>query len=317
LNPMRFDLPIFPDAASTMAGRVDRVYLFLVGISLFMSAAIFLSIIFFAVRYRKGSRAGRENIRNHSWPLEIVWSAVPLAVFLFVFVWGAGIFYDSFHAPPGALRIYVVGKQWMWKIQHLNGKREIDELHVPLGQPIELMMTSEDVIHDFFIPAFRVKRDVLPGRYTTLWFQATRTGEFHIFCAQYCGTEHSAMIGRVVVMEPKDFQNWLAGGETGETMAEAGARLFQRYNCVTCHKPGGRGPILTGVFGRTVRLQGGETATADEAYIRESILNPQARITLGYQPVMPTFQGQLSESQVLDLIAYIKSLQTPEEVKTP
>lgn len=317
MNPMRFDLPLFPEAASTMAGRVDRLYLFLVGISVFMSAVIFLCIVFFAIRYRQGTRVNRADPRHHSTSLELIWSAIPLAVFLFTFAWGAQLFYDSFTPPADALPMYVVGKQWMWKIQHLNGRREINELHVPVGQPIRLTMTSEDVIHDFFIPAFRVKRDVLPGRYSTLWFEATKTGEYHLFCGQYCGTNHSAMIGRVVVMEPVDFQNWLAGGVPGESMAEAGARLFERFNCNTCHKPGGRGPILAGVFGRPVRLASGETVVADEGYVRESILNPTAKITAGYQPVMPTFQGQISETQVLELIAYISSLQIPEEAKGP
>ncbi len=305
--------PLFPEAASTLAGRVDDLYLFLVGVSVLMTALISLGIIFFAVRYRKGAAADRSNPRHHSWPMEIVWIVVPLIVFLFTFAWGAVLFYEGFLPPDDALPIYVVGKQWMWKIQHPGGKREINELHIPVGQPIRLTMTSEDVIHDFYVPAFRVKRDVLPGRYTTLWFEATRTGEYHLFCAEYCGTNHSAMRGRVIVMEPAAFQTWLAGGIAGETMAEAGARLFERYNCDTCHRLGGRGPLLARIYNSRVRLQDGRSVIADETYLRQSILEPAARITAGYKPVMPTFQGQLSETQVLQLIDYIKSLGEPEE----
>jgi cytochrome c oxidase subunit II len=314
---MSFDLPLFPDAASTIAGRVDRLFFFLVGISTLMSVLIFVTILYFAVKYRRGSKADRSGSIEHATALEITWSVIPLVIFMFTFAWGAKIFYDGFNPPADAQQIFVVGKQWMWKIQHPGGKREINELHIPVGQPIKLLMTSEDVIHDFFVPAFRVKRDVLPGRYTTLWFQATKVGSYHLFCGQYCGTNHSSMIGRVVVMEPADFQTWLAGVPPGETMVESGARLFERYNCNTCHKPGGRGPILTGLFGRTVRLTDGRTVVADEGYLRESILDPGAKITAGYRLLMPTFQGQLNETDVLELIAYIKSLQAAEEAGKP
>jgi cytochrome c oxidase subunit 2 len=303
-----FPFPTFPESASSISGRIDLLYLFLVGISMLMSVSIFLCILFFAIKYRRGSRADRSNIRHHSGTVELLWSGIPLLVFVFVFGWGASIFYDAFTAPDDALQVYVVGKQWMWKIQHPEGKREINQLHVPVGESVKLTLTSEDVIHDFFIPAFRVKRDVLPGRYTSLWFRAIKTGSFHLFCAQYCGTNHSAMIGSVVVMEPTDYQNWLAGGPPAESMAAAGAKLFERYNCNTCHRPGGRGPPLSQVFGSQVLLASGATVLADEAYLRESILNSTAQVTAGYQPIMPTFQGQISETGVLHLIAYLQSL---------
>jgi cytochrome c oxidase subunit 2 len=201
----------------------------------------------------------------------------------------------------------------MWKIQHSDGQREINELHVPVGRPVRLTMTSEDVIHDFFVPAFRMKQDVLPGRYTNAWFQATRPGRYHLFCSQYCGTKHSAMIGWIDVMEPVAYQAWLSGGAGGESLAAAGAKLFVQHACNTCHRPDSlaRGPNLEGLFGKTVRLAGGRTVVADESYIRESIVNPNAKMVAGFQPLMPTFQGLISEEGLLQLVAYIKSLSRP------
>jgi cytochrome c oxidase subunit 2 len=227
-----------------------------------------------------------------------------------IFVWGAGLYFAMSRPPDDALDIYVVGKQWMWKFQHLDGQREINELHVPAGRAIRLIATSEDVIHDWFVPAFRVKADVIPGRYVNIWFQATKPGRYHLFCAEYCGTKHSGMTGEVVVMQPREYQVWLGGGETGGTLASAGERLFVDLACNTCHRPDsqGRGPVLDGLIGRTVKLQSGESIVADEAYVRESILNPSAKITSGYQPIMPTFQGLVTEEQVLQIIEYVKSL---------
>jgi cytochrome c oxidase subunit 2 len=231
-----------------------------------------------------------------------------------MFVWGAIIYFDIYNPPNDALEISVVGKQWMWKSQHPTGQSEINELHLPVGQPVKLTMTSEDVIHDFFLPAFRVKQDVLPGRYTTLWFEATKSGVFPLYCAEYCGTQHSGMIGRIIVLEPAEFEKWLSGGATGLSMVDMGASLFQRFGCHTCHRDGGtsQGPSLTGLFGKTVKLQDGNTVLADENYIRESILDPRAKIVTGYQPIMPTFKGLVSEEGILQLIAYIKSLNTVE-----
>jgi cytochrome c oxidase subunit 2 len=231
-----------------------------------------------------------------------------------MFVWGAIIYFDIYNPPNDALEIGIVGRQWMWKAQHAEGQREINELHVPVGQAVKLTMTSEDVIHDVFLPAFRIKQDVLPGRYTTLWFQATKAGEYPLFCAQYCGTQHSGMVGRVVVLEPAEFEKWLSGGATGVSMIDQGASLFKRFGCETCHGAGGtsQGPSLAGLFGKTVKLQEGTTVTADENYIRESILDPRAKIVAGYQPIMPTFKGLVSEEGLLQLIAYIKSLEGAE-----
>jgi cytochrome c oxidase subunit 2 len=255
--------------------------------------------------------------------LEIVWSAIPFALAMVMFVWSTRLYFTLERPPADSLQLYAVGKQWMWKFQHPEGVREINELHVPLGQNVRLTMSSEDVIHSFFVPAFRVKQDVVPGRYTQVWFRATRTGSFHLFCAEYCGTQHSGMIGTVTVMEPNDYEAWLAGGGgarvPGQSLAQLGERLFTERACSTCHLPNGqgRGPSLVGLFGSTVKLQDGGAVTADETYIRESILNPVAKIVAGYQPLMPIFQGQLSEEQLLQLIAYIRTLGAPEQSAPP
>jgi cytochrome c oxidase subunit 2 len=225
-------------------------------------------------------------------------------------VWGAQVFFHMTRPPRGAMEIWVVGKQWMWKAQHMDGAREINELHVPIGRPVKLIMGSEDVIHSFFIPDFRVKADVVPGRYNTMWFTATKPGKYHIFCTQYCGTKHSNMIGWVTAMEPNEYQTWLGGGAAGGTMADAGAKLFTDLACNTCHLDNGqgRGPVLKGLYGKQALISGGQIVTIDDAYIRESILNPQAKVVSGFVPIMPTFQGLVTEEQLLQLIAYIKTL---------
>ncbi len=304
------DFPLFPEGASTFADRVDMLYLFLVLVSGFFTVLIFSTVFYFAIRYRRRSEEERPPAIHGSLKLELLWAGLPLVLSMVMFAWGTTLFLEIRRPPSGAEEIFVVGKQWMWKIQHPQGPREINQLHVPLGRPIKLTMASEDVIHSFFIPAFRVKQDVLPGRYTTLWFEASRTGEYHLFCAEYCGTAHSGMRGRVVVMEPSEYEVWLAGGVRAEPMEVTGARLFEQMQCHTCHRPGPgmRGPLLDDLFGSRVRLASGETVLADEAYLRESILSSNARVVAGYQPVMPNFQGLLTEEQVLQLIAYIKSL---------
>jgi cytochrome c oxidase subunit 2 len=305
--------PLFPERASTMAGRVDALYFFLLAISVFFSALIAGLIVYFAVKYRRQSPDGvGANIRG-GLLLEVTWTVIPFLITMVIFVWGASVFFAMSTPPDETLNIYVVGKQWMWKFQHLDGQREINELHVPLGRAVKLIMTSEDVIHDVFVPAFRVKADVLPGRYTNIWFQATKPGRYHLFCAEYCGARHSGMTGTVVVMEPSEYQAWLSGGEAEGSLAAAGEKLFQDLACVTCHRADaqGRGPVLQGLFGKTVRLQSGETIVADESYLRESILHPNAKVTAGFQPIMPAFQGLISEDQLLQLIEYIKSLSTP------
>ena len=227
------------------------------------------------------------------------------------FVWGAGIYFKNYRPPKDALEVYVVGKQWMWKFQHTTGQREINELHIPVGRKIKLIMATEDVIHDVFVPAFRIKADVVPGRYTSEWFEATKPGRYHLFCAEYCGMNHSQMGGWIVVLEPTEFDNWLSGNANQQSPAAAGQQMFQTLGCASCHGAngeGGRGPALVGVFNSQVQLTGGQTIKADEGYIRESILTPQAKIVSGFGPIMPTFQGQVNEEQIVQLLAYVKSL---------
>ena len=311
---MNLGFPLFPEQASAMAARVDALFYFLVAVSVFFVALIFFVIVVFAIKYRRRAEDERPKpIEGQLW-LEVFWSVIPFGLTMVMFVWGAIIFFDIHNPPDDALEISVVGRQWMWKAQHPTGQSEINELHVPVRQAVKLMMTSEDVIHDFYLPAFRIKQDVLPGRYTSVWFEATKAGIYQLFCAEYCGTQHSGMIGRVVVLEPAEFERWLSGGVTGMSMVDQGASLFKRFGCETCHRAGGtnRGPSLAGLFGKPVQLQGGKTVIADEDYIRESILDPRAKIVSGYQPVMPTFKGLVSEEGLLQLIAYIKSLNTAE-----
>lgn len=306
--------PLFPDQASTMATRVDALFYFLLSVSGFFASLICILIVVFAVKYRRRSEDERPPVISGDLRLEALWTVIPLGFTMVMFVWGAKLFFVTYHPPIDSLEINVVAKQWMWKVQHPEGRLEIDELHIPVGRPIKLMLTSQDVIHDFFVPAFRVKKDVLPGRYTTVWFEATKAGEYHLFCSQYCGTQHSGMVGRIIVMEPTHYQAWLSGEATGVSMAMAGERLFKRLGCAACHPENdtGRGPSLVGLFGKTVRLQGGRSVTADENYIRESILNPQAKIVAGYQPIMPTFKGLISEDGILQIVAYLKSLRREE-----
>jgi cytochrome c oxidase subunit 2 len=309
--------PLFPERASTMAGRVDALYFFLLGITAFFSLLIAGLIVYYAIKYRRRTPDAVGAPIHGGLALEVTWTVIPLFITMILFVWGASVFFAMSRPPDETLDIYVVGKQWMWKVQHLDGQREIDELHVPVGRAVKLIMTSEDVIHSFFIPAFRVKADVIPGRYTTLWFQSTTPGRYHLFCAEYCGTKHSGMIGQIVVMEPSEYQTWLSGGSPEGSLASTGAKLFADLACNTCHRSDaqGRGPVLEGLFGKTVTLQSGETATVDEAYVRESILMPSAKVAAGFQPIMPTFQGLVTEEQLLALVEYVKSLRGLPQVQ--
>jgi cytochrome c oxidase subunit 2 len=307
------DFPLWPDTASVFAEQMDPLYILLVVISAIMTLAIFVAVFVFAVKYRKRNDQYIPPHIHGSLILEIGWSVAPFLVMLVFFVWGTKLYYDAYTIPStnDAIDVYVVAKQWMWKVQYPEGQREINELHVPVGRKVRLTMASEDVIHSFFVPAFRLKRDVVPGRYNQAWFQPTKPGRYHLFCAEYCGTEHSGMIGWVTVMEQRDYENWLSGGGVEGSMASQGEKLFAQLGCSTCHllDQQGRCPIMRGVYGSRVLLDNGQSVTADEAYIRESILNPNAKIVAGFKrDVMPTFQGQVSEENVLQLIAYIKSL---------
>jgi cytochrome c oxidase subunit 2 len=310
--------PLFPPRASEMAREIDLLFLTALGMLVFFSTLIAVLIFYFMMRYHRKSpnQVGKEGHGN-TMLLEAAWIIIPLVLALGLFAWGARIYFAAARPPSDAKQFYVVGKQWMWKIEHPGGKREINELHVPRGQAIKLKMTSEDVIHSFFIPAMRVKTDVIPGRYTTMWFNADTVGTYHLFCAQYCGVEHSRMVGRVIVMEPTEYEQWIAGVSTtgAEHGVSSGEDLFAGKACNTCHRSDStaRAPLLTGLFGKKVALQDGQTVVADETYIRESILNPAAKIVVGYQPIMPTFRGQLSEEEIIELIRYIQSLKAPAQ----
>lgn len=307
---MSTDLSFFPPSASTFSDKVDALYMFLVAVSAFFTILITLLVIVFSVRYRR--RVGGEGATqiHGSLALEVFWTAIPLALCMVMFVWATRLFFEITRTPAGCRQYYVTAKQWMWKLQHPTGQREINALHVPVGVSIELKMISEDVIHSFYVPAFRIKRDVLPGRYSTVWFQATKPGQYHLFCAEYCGTEHSRMGGTIYVMEPADYERWLSGAVAGESPRDLGEKLFAANRCDTCHTnlPGARGPNLIAQFGQKVKLADGSEVLFDEGYVRESILTPNAKTVAGFQSLMPTYTGQLTEDQILGLVAYIKSL---------
>jgi cytochrome c oxidase subunit 2 len=309
---------LHPERASTVAEGVDLLHYFLTIITLFFTFVIFTIIFYYMVKYRRRSEEDQPPETHTHMALEMTWTLVPTLLCGVVFVWSSSLYFRNSRAPNASMEMFVIGKQWMWHIQHPEGVREINELHVPLGVPVKLTMTSQDVIHDFYVPAFRVKKDLIPGRYSTLWFQATKTGQFHFFCAQYCGTDHARMVGWVYVMPPEEYAQWLAGGSRAESMPAAGERLFAQYGCVTCHVAdgSGRGPSLVGAFGKPVKLRDGQMMMVDEAFLRRAITQPNSMPLPNYAPVMPTFQGQLSEEQILQLIAYIKTLGAQERKAT-
>ena len=294
-----------------MAGQVDALYIYLLLVSGVMTGLIYIAVMVLAIKYRHKPGQDAHQIEG-STILEITWSIIPFGVMLTFFIWGAVLYFKERTPPADSTEVYVVAKQWMWKVEHMEGQREINELHVPTGQDIKLILTSQDVIHSFFIPAFRIKQDVLPGRYTTAWFKATKPGRYHLFCAEYCGTNHSGMGGDIVVMEPQEYAVWMAGGPSAP-LQETGKQLFASLGCSTCHRfdVQGRGPNLQNVYNKPVLLEDGRTVLADENYVRESILNPTAKIVSGFKPVMPTFQGIISDEQFNALVAYVKSLNQP------
>ena len=307
---MSSPFPFFPVGASSVSGEMDMLYLFIVAVCAFFTVLVAALVVYFTLRFKRRHPTEVGADIHGSLTLELAWTFIPFVLSMVMFGWGAKVFFDLASPPANAMEIFVVGKQWMWKVQHPEGVREINELHVPVGRPVRLTMGSEDVLHDFSIPAFRVKMDVVPGKLTTMWFEATKVGTYHIFCAEYCGTKHSGMIGTVTVMTPQDYEAWLAGGRSTGTAAQNGERLFSDLACNTCHKPDttGRGPSLLGVFGSKVKLNDGRTVVADENYLRESIMNSQAKVVEGYQGIMPTFQGMVTEENLMQLIAYIKTL---------
>ena len=310
---------MFIPQASSLAPRIDALFWVMVVLCGLVAAGVFGTMIFFCVRYHRGHRADRSGWQSGSLGLELTWTLVPFALFVAVFVWSLFLFADARTPPANAQTLYVVAKQWMWKVQHPTGQRELNTLHVPLGEPVRLTMTSQDVIHSFFIPAFRVKQDVLPGRYTQLWFTATRLGTFPLTCAEYCGLDHSKMGGVVVVLSPAEFARWLTVHGAGLSLAAQGAGVFRRSGCGGCHDSHStvHAPTLAGVYGRPVHLVDGSTVMADERYLRDSIVLPNKEVVAGYAPVMPSFAGQLSEEDLLALLAYMKSIAVPASADLP
>ena len=306
-----------PPQASSVAGQVDSLVLLMLALSALISVGVFAFLVVLAVRYRRrpGNEVGQRVTGTAR--IEAAWTIIPLGLAMVPFVWGARLYLAEAQPPADALEIYVVAKQWMWKAQQPDGQEEIDSLHVPVGRAVKLTMTSQDVIHSFYVPAFRLKADVLPGRYTTMWFEPTQPGEYRLFCSEYCGTDHSNMTGTVVVMRPGEYADWLTSGASASgSPADQGRKLFQQFGCVDCHAAG-RAPNLQGVFGQPVQLTDGSTVTADENYIRESILRPSAKVVAGYQPIMPSFEGRLSEDQIVQLVAYIKAIGAPPGAGPP
>lgn len=311
-------LPFFPTEASTSAQHVDALYLTLVVFSCFIMLLVFGPMIYFLFKYRKGSKADRTPMKVSTMKVEITWTVIPLILSMGLFAWGAKTYLDLEQPPPAGLEVNVVGKQWMWKFQHQEGNREINELHVPLGRIIKVTIASQDVIHSLYFPAFRLKQDAVPGRYTTEWFKPTKTGTFHLFCAEYCGTNHSEMVGKLIVMRPEQYEAWLGTQVTGQlSLARQGAQLFRDLGCSGCHMGSKsiRCPPLEGIYGKAVPLASGQVVIADDQYIHDSILLPKSQVVAGYQPVMPSFDGHITEDQVFELVAYIKSLsqQEPEQ----
>ena len=297
---------LLPETASASAHASDVLSLFVLAVCGFFFLMIFLLIVWFSLKYRRRSEDEVPQLIEGSTLIEIVWMVLPFGLLVVMFVWGSRLYLDMKHPPAHAMQIDVIGKQWMWKVQHPGGQREIDALHVPTGTPVKLVMTSQDVIHDFSLPAFRINQDVLPGSFTSEWFIATRPGSYHLFCSEYCGTSHSQMVGTVTVMTPEDYQSWLAGVVPDERPADAGARLFVSYGCVQCHSK--IAPTMAGLYNSKVSLSDGTSVIADEDYLRESILEPAAKIVAGYAPAMPSYSGRLSDEQLMQLVAFIKEL---------
>ena len=303
-------IPLFPPAASSFATEMDLLYFFLIGVSAFFVVLVGALVTYFTVKYRRRHPAQVGANIHGSLALELTWTIIPLALSMVMFGWGASLFFRMSRPPADSMEIYVVGKQWMWKVQHPEGVREINELHVPIHRNIRINLGSEDVVHAYGIPAFRQKMDAVPGKLTTMWFRATMPGRYRIYCNQYCGTRHSQMAGEVIAMEPEDYEAWLSGSVSGPSLVQHGEQLFKDLVCVTCHAPDGkgRGPALAGLAGREVKLADGRAVVADDNYLRESILNGPAKVVAGYPPLMPMFQGMVTEEQVMALIAYIKGM---------
>ncbi len=303
-------VPFWPRTAALNAVVVNNLYIAELGVCGLILSMVIGMMLTFCVRYRAGSTVSRADRVKKTWHWEIGWTTATFVMFLVLFVWGASVYIWLFKSPPGDIEIYVVAKQWMWKLQHPGGQREIDALHIPVDKTIRLVMASQDVIHSFFVPAFRIKHDVVPGTYETIWFKAEKTGTYKLECTQYCGTQHATMKGEVVVMTPPEYARWLTEQGVNQSLAQQGEALFRQHGCSGCHGANStvHAPDLVGLYGSLVHLQDGSTVRADERYIRDSILMPKSQIVVGYPPIMPDFSGQLSEEELFKLVAYIQSL---------
>lgn len=317
-NLIFFQIRLLPETASTGAENLNSLFYFWLAVCGSVASVIFFLLVYFSVRFRR--REGNLVAKGYKMPewVVIIWTVVPFLIFMVMFYWGASLYFNIYRPPEKALEINVIAKQWMWKFQHKGGQREINELHIPVNQPIQITLASQDVIHSFFVPAFRLHFDVVPGRFRTTWFQPTKIGEFQLECSQYCGTNHSRMIGKIIVMSQADFDSWLKLG-ADNSIASQGQKLFRQTGCNACHTgdSSARAPMLENIYGKMVNLENGETINVDDNYIRESILDPQAKIVSGFKPIMPTFQGQFDEEQLLELVAYIKSLSAGREQIPP
>jgi cytochrome c oxidase subunit 2 len=316
-----------------VAAQSDALNFAITAVAVFFSAGIFLAIIFFSVKYRRGAKVDRSRPPQYSTPVELVWTLVPLAIAMGIFAWSTALYFQMIRVPANAMEISVVGKQWMWKLQQPNGRWEMNELHVPVGRPVVLRMTSEDVIHSFFVPAFRLKQDVIPGTYTQMWFTPTKVGRYHLYCTEFCGTLHSTMVGSVYVMEQADYERWLAEGKTDQTAVVVGERLFRQYGCSGCHGAGAsvRAPLLEGIYNKPIPVQvppagltgdalraalrdlPARTIVADTRYLHDSIVLPNQEIAAGYPPIMPSFQNRLTQEEITQLVAYLRSLGTQRD----
>lgn len=313
------NLTFFPETASTIAAQVDWFYFFMWTLTIFFSVLIAGLILGFIIKFRKQPGNEEPQPMNPQTWIEIVWTVIPLGIVLVIFFWSAYLYLQYVRIPEDTLNIYGTGKQWMWKFQHPTGQREINVLHVPVNTPVKVTLGSEDVIHSFYVPDFRVKADVVPGTYRETWFEATKTGRFRLFCAEYCGMQHAGMIGEVVVMSKQDYQEWISGEVVQGSLAEQGKALFEKFRCHTCHASEGQGigPNLAGIYGRKEQLTNGRMIEVNDAYLYESIVNPQDKVTLGYQPIMPSFKDQISEEEIVKIIEYIKSLSQQEKPTKP
>ncbi len=307
---------LFPAEASGISPYVDALYFFLLLMTVVGTALVAVLLLVFSIRYRREKNPVATQVEG-STLLEATWTIIPLAIFLVTFVWGALLYFRIYNPPANAMNIYVVGKQWMWKAEHPGGQHEINALHVPMGQPVQLTMISQDVFHSFSIPDFRIKREVIPGRYSTVWFEATQAGTYHLFCTQYCGTQHSGMVGTITVLTPDDYKKWLQQSTSGMSLAQNGERLFASMGCNSCHSgnAAARGPNLAGVYGAKLTLTDGSQMLVNDAYLRDAILNPSQHVTAGFAPIMPTYQGQISEDGLIDLVEYIKNMQSNYRVQ--